>query len=223
MMKIMALFKRMAGNILFRLHWRKKGSVLCHRTATVSKNSRFEGANKVYPYAVFEGSMGYGTYIGPHSEIQADIGRFTSISSHVRTNAGIHPMSEPFVTTSPMFYSVRKQAGQTFANKMMFDEFKEPAKIGNDVWIGENVFFVGGVTIGDGAVVLAGAVVTKDVPPYAVVGGVPAKVLKYRYDEETIRFLLDIKWWDMDKDFLREHWELLCDVDKLKDYLANKI
>ena len=66
--------------------------------------------------------------------------------------------------------------------------------IGNDVWIGERVFIVGGVRIADGAVVLVGAVVSKDVSPYAIVGGVPAKVIGYRYDEETIDFLLKVKW-----------------------------
>ena len=212
----MALMKRMVKNILLRFNWRRQGDALFHRTAKVSKSSRFEGTCKIYPFATFDGSMGYGSYIGPHSEIEATIGRFTSISNHVLTNIGIHPMGDPFVTTSPMFYSLRKQAGATFANRMMFNESREPVRIGNDVWIGTNVFLVGGLTIGDGAVVLAGAVVTKDVPPYAVVGGVPAKVLKYRYDEETIRFLLDLKWWDMDVEWLSQHWELLCDIDKLK-------
>ena len=99
----------------------------------------------------------------------------------------------------------------------MLTEVKEIPEIGNDVWIGENVFFQGGVIIGDGAVVLAGAVVTKNVPPYAIVGGVPAKVLKYRYDEETIKFLLGFKWWDKDVNWLRDNWQLLCDIDKLKN------
>lgn len=81
-------------------------------------------------------------------------------------------------------------------------------------------FFIGGITIGDGAVVMAGAVVTKDVPPYAIVGGVPAKVIKYRYDEDTVRFLLSFKWWNKDIEWLRKHWDLLCDVEKLKNFKA---
>ena len=90
--------------------------------------------------------------------------------------------------------------------------------IGSDCWIGTGVFLVGGIVIGNGAVVLAGAVVTKDVPPYAIVGGVPARILRYRYDEETINFLLGIHWWDNDKEWFLKHWELLSDIDKLKDY-----
>ena len=186
---------------------------------TIDRHSVFEGANKIYPHTIFSGSMGYGSYIASHCEIVANIGRFCSIADHVRTNVGLHPISFPYATTSPMFFSILKQTGKTFANRQIFNELREPSQIGNDVWIGENVFFVGGITIGDGAVVLAGAVVTKDVPPYAVVGGIPAKVIKYRYDEEIIQFLQETKWWDKDIDWLKENWELMCDMNELKKYL----
>lgn len=76
--------------------------------------------------------------------------------------------------------------------------------IGNDVWIGTNTLILSGVTIGDGAVIAAGAVVHKDVPPYAVVGGVPSKVIKYRFDEKDIEELLELKWWDWDKERIRQ-------------------
>ena len=69
---------------------------------------------------------------------------------------------------------------------------------------------------------MAHAVVTKDVPPYAIVGGIPAKVIGYRYDEETIDFLLKIKWWNNDINWFKENWELLCDLDKLKAYYMKK-
>lgn len=185
-------------------------------TSSIARTSSFEGANKIYPFASFHGSMGYGSYIGPHCKIEANIGRFTSIADHVRTNRGIHPYTYPYATTCPMFFSVEKQNGQTFADEMKFNELREIPTIGNDCWIGENAFIVGGIKIGDGAVVLAGAVVTKDVPPYAIVGGVPAKLIKYRYDEETIRFLLDLKWWEKNVKWLQRHWKLFCDIEKLK-------
>lgn len=212
--------KHIIKNILIGIKFRDK--LKFSFSCDVSLKSDFEGANKIYPHTLFCGSMGYGSYISQYCEIHANIGRFTSIAPYVRTNTGIHPIGWPFATTSPMFFSTQEQTGITFADRMMFDEFKKPTEIGNDVWVGENVFFAGGLTIGDGAVVLAGAVVTKDVPPYAIVGGVPAKVIRYRYDEETIRFLLDLKWWNKDVEWLRENWELLCDIDKLKVYCKNE-
>lgn len=213
------LICEMYSNLYLSFKWRKK--LRLEFSSHIKRDSVFEGANKIYHHTYFSGTMGYGSYIGPHCEIIANIGRFTSIAPYVRTNTGVHPLYKPFATTSPMFYSTQKQSGVTFADRMIFQEFSAPTNIGNDVWVGENAFFVGGVTIGDGAVVLAGAVVTKNVPPYAVVGGVPAKVIKYRYDEETVLFLLNLKWWDKDREWLSEHWELLSDVEKLKEYCKN--
>ena len=96
-----------------------------------------------------------------------------------------------------------------------------PLWIGNDVWIGEGAFLTGGITVGDGAMILAHAVVVQDVPPYAIVGGVPAKVISFRYDEETINWLLDIQWWNLDTNWLKENWKLLCDIDKMKAYFKD--
>lgn len=87
--------------------------------------------------------------------------------------------------------------------------------IGNDVWIGAYAKIVEGVRIGDGAVIAAGAVVTKDVPPYAIVGGVPAKIIKYRFEEKQIKQLLELKWWNKDIAWLKTHAEKFRDVQEL--------
>lgn len=185
-------------------------------TTKISSASSFEGANVIGSNTWFCGNMGYGTYICNDCSIIGNIGRFCSIAPEVKNTLGVHPISEPYVSTSPMFFSLRKQTGKTFAKKQLFEELKEPIEIGHDCWIGQRVFIVGGVKIGIGAVVLAGAVVTKDVPPYSIVGGVPAKVLKYRYDDDTIKFLLKSEWWNRPIDWLEANYELFCDIDEFK-------
>lgn len=198
----------------------------------ITTSSSLEGMNLILAHTTYSGRLGYGSYIGNNCRLSADIGRFTSIAPFVRCNNGQHPISYPFATTAPCFFSLNKdhcQNGSTFATKQMFDEYayydekrKIAVKIGNDCWIGDGVFLVGGIKIGDGAVVLAHAVVTKDVPPYAIVGGVPAKIIKYRYDKETISFLQKIQWWNFPVEWLKKNWELMCDIEKLKQYLNTK-
>ncbi|MBP5724834.1 MAG: CatB-related O-acetyltransferase [Bacteroidales bacterium] len=211
---MISFVKHLIKHIYQKFKW--QGKCQFDFTCNIDKKSIFEGANKIYPNTYFNGAMGYGSYIGPNSILDANIGRFTSIAPFVRTNNGIHPYTSPYATTCPMFFSTQKQNGHCFADKMMFEEFKPKPQIGNDCWIGENVFICGGVKIGDGAVVFAGAMVTKDVPPYAVVGGVPAKIIKYRFDESTIKFLLDFQWWNKDIQWLQANWKLLNDIEKLK-------
>lgn len=198
------------------LKLRFKGIARFNYTAKIHFGTSFEGANVVGENSSFAGNMGYGTYICNDCSIIGNIGRFCSIAAEVKNSLGVHPITEPYVSTSPMFFSLRKQTGITFAQKQLFEELKDPIEIGHDCWIGQRAFIVGGVKIGTGAVVLAGAVVTKDVPPYAVVGGVPAKILKYRYDEDTIDFLLKSEWWNFSIDWLREHYELFSNIDEFK-------
>ena len=94
-----------------------------------------------------------------------------------------------------------------------------PGAIGNDVWVGFGATILSGVTIGDGAVIGARALVAKDVPPYAIVGGVPAKVIKYRFDDATIGRLLKLKWWNCKEKKIRKHVDKLCsnNVEELLD------
>jgi carbonic anhydrase/acetyltransferase-like protein (isoleucine patch superfamily) len=142
------------------------------------------------------------TYIGTDTYITGtEIGKFCSIGPACRMGLGKHPTRE-FVSTSPVFFSIGRQCGTTFAQENAFCE-NEPIAIGNDVWIGANVFVADGVTIGNGAIIGAGAIVVRDVPDYAVYGGVPARLLRYRFERSQIEWLQEFKWWNRDPEWLR--------------------
>ena len=115
---------------------------------------------------------------------------------------GEHPIN--FLSTSPYFYFTNMK----WKNEDMpsHDEFwyADSISIGNDVWIGNDVFIKNGVTVGDGAIIGAKSIVTKDVPPYAIAAGVPAKIIRYRFDEKTIKELLELKWWELDDEIIKK-------------------
>lgn len=177
----------------------------------VAGSSHFEGYNLICEGVSFSGTLGYGSYIGAHSDLaDARIGRFTCVAPYVDIVQGIHPTST-FVSTHPAFFSADGTHMFSFVEKHKFNELiyadkekKHSVVIGNDVWIGSNAKILAGVTVGDGAVIAAGAVVVKDVPPYHVVGGVPAKLIKSRFDDKTIASLLKIQWWNWAPDAIRE-------------------
>lgn len=222
----MRIIKEIIKKIILKYKWKGK-AIFCKGTK-IGFHSSFEGMNKIYPNTYFNGSLGLGSYISNDCEITGRIGRFCSIAPHVRMNNGRHPYTYPYATTSPAFFSEMKQNSDTFSDSTYYEELvyidkenRTPVIIENDCWIGEGVFITGGVKIGNGAVVLARSVVTKDIPPYAIVGGIPAKVLKYRYTTEDIEFLLKTKWWNNSKEWFRNNWRLLHNIDSLKSYYAN--
>lgn len=146
------------------------------------------------------------SYIGPGSQIQnCSIGKFCSLSKNVTIGAPRHPTN--YVSTSPIFFREKNGTKTSWVKNRLFNDSSHKVVIGNDVWIGLNASVMGGVTIGDGAIVGAHSLVTKDVPPYAIVGGVPAKIIKYRFSEEVINLLLEIKWWDIPEPQLRNNIE----------------
>ncbi|HEY1096735.1 MAG TPA: CatB-related O-acetyltransferase [Alphaproteobacteria bacterium] len=147
------------------------------------------------------------SYMMPHGTIYANtvIGRYCSISSNVTIAATPHP-TDWLSTHTFQFYRAGFIPEDIKLTPIPYEpEINIPrTTIGNDVWIGTHATIMQGITIGDGAIIAAGAVVTKDVAPYAIVGGVPAKLIRHRFDEETIQQLLELKWWELDADQLND-------------------
>jgi len=134
------------------------------------------------------------------------IGKYCSIGSGaVFVMAGNQGHRSDWVSTFPFYYQAN-----------IFKEAKDPYEkvgnttIGHDVWIGSEAMIMSGVTIGTGAVIAARAVVTKDVPPYAIVGGNPIDIIKYRFSKEKIEELLKLKWWEWSEDKVKRNMEFLC-------------
>jgi virginiamycin A acetyltransferase len=119
-----------------------------------------------------------------------DLGRFCSVGPYAIIGMPEHPTG--FLSTSPMLYGSKNMLGEPSE----WDDFPDPPRIGCDVWIGAHAFVRQGVQIGHGAVVGAGAVVTRDVPPYAIAAGVPARVMRFRFSAERVTELLESRWWE---------------------------
>lgn len=162
---------------------------------------------------ISESSFDDFTYTSENCQIiYSDIGRYTNIASYVRINPGQHPMDK--VCQHHMLYR-REMFGLGNDDKKFFQGRRNNnCKIGNDVWIGHNAVIMGGVKVGDGAVIGSSSVVTKDIPPYAIAVGNPAKVIKYRFDEKTIKKLLKISWWNWDSKKIKESLDEFNDMEK---------
>lgn len=195
------------------------------RQVNIALESRFEGNNFVGDRSSFRGRMGRGSYLGADCRINACIGRYCSVADRVTVVNGFHPTHE-FVSIHPAFYSRSNCTGLTFCGEDRFQEhrYADPAekyavKIGNDVWIGHGVTLLAGITVGDGAVIAAGAVVTGDVEPYAIVGGVPAKIIRHRFSQDQIQRLMKLRWWERPEAQLRQLSPLASHVDGFLDAL----
>jgi len=189
---------------------------------SVSKKSIFGKYNYLALNSSFINSnLGDFSYVGTNSFIQnVIIGKFTCIGPNVSIGLGNHPTKD-FISIHPVFYSKSAQAGGvTFADDQYFNEYSS-TNIGNDVWIGAGVIIPGGITIGNGSVVASGSVVTKDIPPYAIVGGIPAKIIKFRFTEHEISNLENLKWWDMETSFLKENYKSMHNIINIEELIKN--
>lgn len=209
----------MIKRLFIKLKYKKK--VRFGKNADIGFCASFEGCNRVGENTIFAGQMGYASYIGRNCSINADIGKYSCIAEKVSTVYGKHP-SKDWVSIHPAFFSTKKQSGFSYVDKNLYEEMQNKIQIGNDVWIGARVTLLGGVKIGDGAIVAAGAVVTKNVEPYTIVGGVPAKLIRKRFSDEEKTFLLDFKWWDKSDEWIKENVKYFSDVKKFKQIMENE-
>ena len=163
--------------------------------SVISKNSTLEGNNAIGEFSVVANSaLGRYTYVGSRVRIEAtDVGAFSSIASDVKIGLHEHPTKE-YVSTYPGFH-VQWPLTSLLSPKHKFETQKRTS-IGNDVWIGEGAIIRTGVHIGNGAIIGAGSVVTKDIPAYAIFAGVPARLIRYRFNELERSGLEDSKWWE---------------------------
>ncbi|MDB8920778.1 CatB-related O-acetyltransferase [Parabacteroides merdae] len=159
-------------------------------------NSQIEKTTKVNSgCSIVNSTIAHYNNIGYDNEINnAVIGSFCSFSDHVFIGGDEHPLD--WVSTSPVFENV-KHSGPACKFALFDLPPQKKTIIENDVWIAHNACIKAGVIVGTGAVIGTGAVVTKDVPPYAIVAGVPAKIIRYRFNDEIIRKLLDSEWWNL--------------------------
>lgn len=164
--------------------------------------------------SLFNSSIGRYSYLGYDCEIiNTEIGSFCSLASGIHIGLAEHPIE--WVSTSPVFQDVSNSSLKgKFAN--LSAPVSKKTIIEHDVWIGTNVIVKAGVKIGTGAVIASGAVVTKDIPPYAIVGGVPAKIIRFRFDEATVDALLNTKWWDLPEEELKR---FAPNINKPEDFI----
>jgi Acetyltransferase (isoleucine patch superfamily) len=215
--KLKYLISLFSENPETRMHRKKLVKIAKNANIHYAK-MHFEGHNTIAGMTKVSGnlSMGTGSTIGMNCNLNGDIqiGRYCQLGGYIGIYSTNHPTN--YITS---FTSKDFLGGLLSANTQ-----RGKVIIGNDVWIGHGAIILKDVTIGDGAVISAAAVVTKDVPPYAIVGGVPAKVIKYRFEKDVIEKLIEIKWWEKGSEWMKKNIEIfrkpitsVTDLNSLKD------
>ena len=193
--------KEICQKVLNRRIKSSNGSILLSRNSKLFENSE-----------MINSSVGKFTYVQKNSIVyNSDLGNFCSIANDVRIGLAEHPMY--FVSTSPVFYDPNQPLPKTLAEEIVFSSCDRRTQIQSDVWIGTGAIVKSGVIVGVGAVIGAGAVVTKDVAPYSVVVGNPARVVRKRFTDQQIARLLNSQWWELDEDYLSSIWRTFLDIE----------
>ena len=198
-----------------RIHNRKRfPTSVIYGGAYLDKHSELGRYSVLFKDVTFINSkLGAYSYVQSRSGISnTEIGKFCSIASGVEIGLPQHLISG--VSSHPIFYLKNTPLPKVFSEEDTYVTTKR-TYIGHDVWVGKNAMIMSGINVGIGAVIGAGAVVTKDVPAYAVVGGVPAKIIKYRFNDELRNELAFSEWWNMPDDWLKANFLLFRSPDQL--------
>lgn len=193
----------------------KKSRLVAARSSTIHLTSKLESGTSFN-----NSNLGRHSFCGYDCDIDnADIGNFVSIANSVVIGGGRHPME--WVAMSPVFYEGRDSVKAKFSTHKR--DPINPVIIGHDVWIGRSAIVLAGVEVGIGAVVGAGAVVTKNVPAYAVVAGNPARLIRYRFSDSIIRRLLCTRWWELPDDRLHDLGQYFNDVERFLEIIERPV
>lgn len=192
----------------------KIAETVVHATASIRDSNIGRCCEILADSSLHNVELGDYSYLGPRCMAgDATIGKFCAIAAEVRIGAPNHPMDRPSMhrfSYCPEYYSANAVRDDAFFAQRKQDR----TVIGNDVWIGHGVIVLPGVKIGDGAVLAAGAVVSRDVQPYTIVGGVPAKIIRERFSRSIAEKLASIAWWD---------WPFETIMARLADFQSNDI
>lgn len=210
---VLNYLKSFIRNFRRQRQWKQK-KIMVASNVSCSRCQMEEYVNIAHHAELKDCRIGKRTSIGRYTKIRnAEIGRYCSLSWNVTINAPNHPID----SISMSAFSFKPKFGLCQENLADQKEHWKKVTIGNDVWIGCNVVIKSGITIGDGAVIGAGAVVLKDVQPYEVVAGVPAKRIRFRFSENTIRRLENIKWWNLDDDEIKKNIHVFSPYNKVEE------
>ena len=189
-----SLRSMIASTIMISRLQRRFPTCIFYPGAAVDERSILGKYNVIFSNATVNNSkIGDHTFIQRNSNLNHSIiGKFCSIAQGVTVGLGQHPTGS--VSTHPAFYSKTQPLAKSYSQKDIFEPFRQTI-IGHDVWIGQNSLVTDGVRVNTGAIIAAGAVVTKDIPEYAIAAGVPAKVIKFRFDTHIREKILETRWW----------------------------
>ena len=197
--------------VLFRIRY---PTCVIHYGAILGAGSKLQRFNVIFKHAaILNSTLGDHTYVQQRATVSnADIGKFGSIAAGVTIGLSQHSMHG--VSTHPSFYLKNTPLAKSYSDKDYFVTTQRTL-VGNDVWIGQNSVIMSGVKLGTGCVIAACAVVTRDVPDYAVVAGIPAKIIKYRFNEHLRKALIESQWWCMPETWLEENYLTFSEPERL--------